>query len=366
MTQKSVEPNRSSRMGFTLLELLVVIVLIGILIGMLLPATRRVREPARRAQCMNNLRQLALATLNYESTHGSLPPAMGMPDWYEGTAGPDANRLSGLVHLLPFMEQQALYDSISQPSEHNGVEYAAFGAAPWDSSFPPWTTKTWALTCPSTTNSQSDTDFGWTSYAFSIGDQARGIHDSDATRGAFSVGASNSQQDISDGTSNTIAFTEMGTGDRANDVYSRYLANQPDSFLNQPDRVAKAHPVSERNQYLNPDQLAPLGRGRCWADGAAGVSLVNTILPPNSPSFAVGGEIAVDGVYSAGGFHNGGINVTFADGHIQFIDKDIDAGNSYAPTPTIEQMSQAGFSSPYGVWGAMGTASGAEVIDDGW
>ena len=58
--------------------------------------------------------------------------------------------------------------------------------------------------------------------------------------------------------------------------------------------------------------------------------------------------------------------MTFADGHTQFIDKDIDAGNSSTPTPTIEQMSQAGFSSPYGVWGAMGTASGAEVIDDGW
>lgn len=366
MMRKSFEANQSSRMGFTLLELLVVIVLIVILIGMLLPATRSVREAARRTDCMNNLRQLALATLNYESTHGSLPPAMGMPDWYEGTAGPDANRLSGLVHLLPFMEQQALYDSISQPSEHNGVEYAAFGAAPWDSSFPPWKTELPALICPSTATSDSDTNFGWTSYAFSIGDQARGIHDSDATRGTFSVGASNSHQDISDGTSNTIAFTEMGTGDRANDVYSRYLANQPDSFLNQPDRVVKAHPVSKRNQYLNPDQLAPLGRGHCWADGAAGVSLVNTILPPNSPSFAVGGEIAVDGVYSAGGFHDGGINVTFADGHTQFIDKDIDAGNSYAPTPTIEQMSQAGFSSPYGVWGALGTASGAEVIDDGW
>ena len=66
---------KSSKKGFTLVELLVVIAIIGILIGMLLPAVQQVREAARRTECMNNLRQVALASLNFESAHMHMPTA---------------------------------------------------------------------------------------------------------------------------------------------------------------------------------------------------------------------------------------------------------------------------------------------------
>jgi len=99
--------------GFTLVELLVVIAIIGVLVALLLPAVQAAREAARRLQCQNNLHNLALAVLNYESSHNALPPSNDAP-----LTGPNQNRvnlklgtqLSWIVRILPFVEQQQLYD----------------------------------------------------------------------------------------------------------------------------------------------------------------------------------------------------------------------------------------------------------------
>jgi prepilin-type N-terminal cleavage/methylation domain-containing protein len=120
---------RVERYGFTLVELLVVIAIIGVLVSLLLPAVQAARGAARRMQCANNLKQIALAVVNYESTTRQFPPGRLMPDWsvlgvprtaYTNYNAVDQSPASGhwtgfrSVHtfILPYMEQRTIYDLI--------------------------------------------------------------------------------------------------------------------------------------------------------------------------------------------------------------------------------------------------------------
>src|SRR3954468_471547 len=116
--------SRSRSRGFTLVELLVVIAIIGILVALLLPAIQAAREAARRSQCVNKMKQLGLATLNYESARKLLPYA-NTPNYTPATptgacagAAGTATTTNGLKKhsvfsfILPYMEEQAVYDQI--------------------------------------------------------------------------------------------------------------------------------------------------------------------------------------------------------------------------------------------------------------
>ena len=101
--------------GFTLIELLVVISIIGVLISLLLPAVQSAREAARRAQCVNNLKQIGIALFNYENSVGAFPP--GYIDYQNNPNNtPDLDMGAGwgwAAMSLPFLEQQPLYNAIN-------------------------------------------------------------------------------------------------------------------------------------------------------------------------------------------------------------------------------------------------------------
>ncbi|GAB4127139.1 DUF1559 domain-containing protein [Thermopirellula anaerolimosa] len=100
---------RRSRLGFTLVELLVVIAIIGILIALLLPAVQAAREAARRSQCSNNMKQIALATHNYHDVYKVLPPGkITLATGNDTVAGPWLTNWA--IAILPYIEQKPLYD----------------------------------------------------------------------------------------------------------------------------------------------------------------------------------------------------------------------------------------------------------------
>jgi prepilin-type N-terminal cleavage/methylation domain-containing protein len=235
--------NRSKRNAFTLIELLVVIAIIAILIGLLLPAIQRVREAAARTQCSNNLRQLAVACMNYAETYGTLPGS-GVPPNYvnPGPQGLPANGAtsygfndagccgsgwpfwSWIARTLPFVEQDLLYAqggvANNQPL---GVGTAvALVGTPIDTFFCPSDTAMALKTRKTEENLENMTTAmsnykGVTGSCWSWGTWqvpcAAGLDGLIVSNGCFSRGNYNKGKlvkltDITDGTSNTLMLGE--------------------------------------------------------------------------------------------------------------------------------------------------------------
>ncbi len=329
---------------FSIRDLIVLVTVLAVLLALFVPALLRNRDRMRSSMCRNNLKQLGLALHNYHSAYKSLPSAM------QGTIS-NAGRVSGLFSLLPFVEQQAMWERIVNSSGWADPNFPEMGPVPWDKTFAPWLTEVSTYRCPIDTTKK--TLFGLTNYTFSLGDCAAGIHANTPevqTRGAFAPHRFTRFHHFLDGTSNTIAMAEIATA-RGRRLRGQFAINLPNDHLLKPSECLQLVDAKHPSDYASNRKLSDLGRGGNWADGAAGYSLVQTILPPNRPSCAVGGKEAVDGFYSASSRHPYGCHVLFADGAVHFVTNSIDTGDLNAPPPTSVRGK-----SPYGVWGRFGIA----------
>jgi prepilin-type N-terminal cleavage/methylation domain-containing protein/prepilin-type processing-associated H-X9-DG protein len=355
------------RWAFTLVELLVVIAIIGVLIALLLPAVQAAREAARRAQCNNNLKQLALACQIYHDAANDLPTSCTF-------LRIRTNQESGWSYafqILPYIEQSALYDAGLPASQTRcGCEYSSPSVG-YQEVLAIASKKINSFSCPS--------DSGWksiktgdpqaTNYFSCAADYSYLWINSgpEQSRGALCYRGYTGLSSITDGTSNTILFGEHLVSEVAGSnlvkqgVVLDTTAVPADgggadgNFFNA--RADICMTLRSGSTYTG-TSLYSLKVGQIWTSGWTMVTHFNTINPPNAPSCSSASNIAVPTIMSPSSNHPGGVNCAFTDGSVHFVTETINCLTS-GVAATAARPKKTGVSD-FGVWGALGTRAGTE------
>ena len=393
-SERMATTRRKHSPGFTLVELLATIAIIGLLIALLLPAVQSAREAARRTHCANNLKQFGVALAGHMSSQGGLPYLRGGPIssnmWNATDVYPDvcavvsgsvvlpgqsipngstyagAGGWSGHIPLLPYLGEQPLFDSIN-------------ATAPWAwnvGAGSPYLPQVAGLLCPSDkpkallADNSAYREAGQHNYVFNIGDRAeasfggtqsgggRAWCTGDAKfsplgtlmlRGLFGLNTALTSAHVKDGMSNTIAMSECTRPSSGGYGGTRPTLNNVDGFGNT-GGSSPASCTATFNGATYSGGVADAGRspGSRWSQGRSVFVGFNTMVPPNGPMCS--------GYQTPRSRHPGGVMALMAGGAVVFVSEFIECGNQAATPPTTVTAA-----SPYGVWGALGSRSGGEL-----
>ena len=407
MSDRLMICSRQSQRAFTIIEMFAVLILISALVTMLLPAVQAAREMARRSSCGNNLMQVAISVSGYHNTFEQFPMQLSGTDGSVLPGRDNDKRVSFLVAVLPFVGESTVAERIASPLPRNQQNdmamleqslggdwerkpgatpklWPAGGPSPTESTYVPWISEVPVFRCP------SDPGYGGgrTNYAACLGDgllagdsgpmkEVKGIFVVDpelarqtaaAMRGVFVPRAVTRERDVTDGLSHTIALGEIATGLGDADKRTHPAAGPgPKTLRDNPNWGSGLVDADRPLFWLNAargtvlDSTTECRRGRRWADGMPLYTSVNTILPPNREMVLHSDRDDCWGVVPPSSRHQGGVQVAMTDNSTRFISNSIDAGDPSQPTVYQGSANPPESESPYGVWGALGTRSGAEV-----
>jgi prepilin-type N-terminal cleavage/methylation domain-containing protein/prepilin-type processing-associated H-X9-DG protein len=305
--------NHRASGGFTLVELLVVIAIIGVLVALLLPAVQAAREAARRSQCQNNLKNLCLATLNYEVSNGALPPGRYGCD---GAAGVSCSLFSwsraasGFLVVLPYIEQQSLFASID------------FSDGPWKT---PSNVPERDTPAPGHGRNQSVIETGLQIMDCPSDMKERFVVFKEMKEATGSYAFCSGTKGPTSGTTFSAKYRQFG----ANGVFV-YIANEERHGTKLKEITDGASNTIFLGETV--DGHLPETRNRWTAAGRYVDSLRQTENPINS---AVGLAKAFDsaGYQTVGSFasrHPGGAQFAYGDGRVEFVSEDIAIGLYWA------------------------------------